>query len=112
MNHDVLNIEATWIRLNKSNINICSFYRSHNYCSVENFIEYMHICMKKFNGKKVVWIGDVNIDQNNINSSQYKKLDMPTSRKFEISSETLFFVFCGPLASLANFTHLHLEYSE
>ena len=76
VNHDVLNIEATWIRMNKSNINICSFYRSHNYCSVENFIEYMHICMKKFNGKKVVWIGDVNIDQNNINSSQYKKLDM------------------------------------
>ena len=32
--------------------------------------------MHKFKGKKVVWIGDINVDQNNINSSQYKKLDM------------------------------------
>ena len=32
--------------------------------------------MKKLNRKKVVWIGDINIDQNNISSSQYKKLDM------------------------------------
>ena len=26
-------------------------------------------------GKKVVWIGDLNVDQNNISSTQYKKLD-------------------------------------
>ena len=35
-----------------------------------------------------------------------KQSKMPTSRKFKISSEMLFFVFCGPLASLANFSHL------
>ena len=74
--HGVDNIEAIWIRLKNSKINICSFYRSNNYCSVENFIEYMHLCMRKLRGKKVIWIGDINIDQNNITSSQFKKLDM------------------------------------
>ena len=70
------NIEAVWIKLKSSKINICSFYRSSNYCSIDNFIDYIHYCMHKFKGKKVVWIGDINVDQNNINSSQYKKLDM------------------------------------
>ena len=70
------NIEAKWIKLKASKINICSFYRSGNYCSVDNFIDYINFCMKKLNGKKVVWIGDINIDQNNISSSQYRKLDM------------------------------------
>ena len=70
------NIEAVWIKLKSSKINICSFYRSGNYCSIDNFIDYIHYCMHKFKGKKVVWIGDINVDQNNINSSQYKKLDM------------------------------------
>lgn len=74
--HDIPNIEALWVKLKGSNLNICSFYRSNKYCTVENFIDYMHICMRQLSGKKVVWIGDVNIDQNNINSSQYKKLDM------------------------------------
>ena len=69
------NIEAIWIKLNNSKINICSFYRSEKLCSVDNFIDYMNFCMKKLSGKKVVWIGDINIDQNNISSSQYKKLD-------------------------------------
>ena len=31
--------------------------------------------MKKLPGKKVIWIGDVNIDQNKINNSDYKKFD-------------------------------------
>ena len=70
------NIEAVWIKLKSSKINVCSFYRSGNYCSVDNFIDYINYCMQKFRGKKVVWIGDINIDQNNISSSQYKKLDM------------------------------------
>ena len=70
------NIEAKWIKLENSKINICSFYRSANYCNVDNFIDYLNFCMKKLNGKKVVWIGDINIDQNNISSSQYRKLDM------------------------------------
>ena len=33
-------------------------------------------CMLKLHGKKVIWIGDINLDQNNINSLAYKKLDM------------------------------------
>ena len=70
------NIEAVWIRHKNSKINICSFYRSANYCTVDNFIDYLNYCMNKFKGKKVIWIGDINIDQNNIKSSQYKKLDM------------------------------------
>jgi len=70
------NIEALWVKLKNSKINVCCFYRSGNYCSVDNFIEYIHFCMKKLNGKKVIWIGDINIDQNNISSTQYKKLDM------------------------------------
>ncbi len=70
------NIEAVWIKLKQSKINVCSFYRSGNYCSVDNFVDYINFCMKKFKGKKVIWIGDINIDQNNINSSEYKKLDM------------------------------------
>ena len=71
----LLNIEAIWIKLKNSKVNVCSFYRSENYCSVDNFIDYINFCMKKFKGKKVVWIGDINIDQNNISSNQYKKLD-------------------------------------
>ena len=76
INSTLQNIEAIWIKLKSSKINVCSFYRSNNYCSVDNFIDYMNLCMKKFKGKKVIWIGDINIDQNNISSSQYKKLDM------------------------------------
>ena len=64
----ISNIEAVWIRHKNSKINICSFYRSANYCSVDNFIDYMNFCMNKFKGKKVIWIGDINIDQNNIKS--------------------------------------------
>ena len=76
LNSKLNNIEATWIKLKNSKINVCSFYRSGNYCSVDNFIDYINFCMKKLSGKKVIWIGDINIDQNNISSSQYKKLDM------------------------------------
>ena len=32
-------------------------------------------CMNKLKGKKVIWIGDINVDQNNINCPDYKKLD-------------------------------------
>ena len=42
MNSKVDNIEAIWIKLKNSKINICSFYRSVNYCSVDNFIEYLN----------------------------------------------------------------------
>ena len=75
MDSKIKNIEAIWVKLKSCQINICSFYRSEKFCSVDNFIDYLNFCMKKLSGKKVVWIGDINIDQNNISSTQYKKLD-------------------------------------
>ena len=73
---DIENIEANWIRLSSINLYICSFYRSNNYCNLDVFLDYMGSCMSKLNGKKVMWIGDINVDQNNINHSMYKKLDV------------------------------------
>ena len=65
-----------WIKVKYAKVFICGFYRSGNYCPVDTFLEYMTECMKKLRGKKVVWIGDVNIDQNNFSSASYRKLDM------------------------------------
>ena len=31
--------------------------------------------MNKLKGKKVIWIGDINVDQNKINDLDYRKLD-------------------------------------
>ena len=31
--------------------------------------------MNKLKGKKVIWIGDINVDQNKIISPEYRKLD-------------------------------------
>ena len=75
MKTDVDNIEAYWIKISNINIYICGFYRSRGYCKLENFIEYFTQCMKKLKGKKVIWIGDINIDQNKINDSEYKNFD-------------------------------------
>ena len=36
----------------------------------------MSECMSKLSNKKVIWIGDINIDQNNINNLAYRKLDL------------------------------------
>ena len=63
MKTDVDNIEAYWIKLSSINIYVCGFYRSNGYCKLENFIDYFTICMKKLKGKKVIWIGDINIDE-------------------------------------------------
>ena len=73
---DIANIEALWIKIKSINIFVCGFYRSQGYCNINNFIDYMNICMNKLRGKKVIWIGDINVDQNNINDTQYKKLDI------------------------------------
>ena len=73
---DVENIEAIWLKVKSSNIHICGFYRSSNYCHIDNFIEYMNFCMRKLRGKRIIFIGDINIDQNKVNDSRYKKLDM------------------------------------
>ena len=70
------NIEAVWIKIKTYNIYVCGFYRSSNYCNIEDFLDYMMDCMYKLKGKKVVWIGDINLDQNNINNASYKKLDL------------------------------------
>ena len=73
---EIKTIEAIWIKVKSSNIYICGFYRSNNYCHIDTFIEYINTCMKKLRGKRVMWIGDVNIDQNNITDSKYRKLDL------------------------------------
>lgn len=77
------NIEALWVKLNDLNIYVCGFYRSHKYSNVDTFLEYMSASMLKLKNKNVIWIGDINIDQNNINSPAYKKLDM-TLRSFNM----------------------------
>ena len=69
------NIEAVWIKLTNSNIYICGFYRSTGFWKLDNYLDYFIECMKKLQDKKVIWIGDVNIDQNKINNSDYKKFD-------------------------------------
>ena len=65
---NIENIEAVWIKLKNINIYVCGFYRSSNYCNVDLFLDYMTECMAKLQGKKVIWIGDINLDQNNIKS--------------------------------------------
>ena len=68
-------IEAIWIELKDFKIYVCCFYRSHNYCPIDLFLEYMTECMLKLNNKKVIWIGDINVDQNDISDLTYRKLD-------------------------------------
>ena len=69
------NIEAKWIKIKSSNIYICGFYRSSGYCKLDNFLDYFSECMNKLKGKKVIWLGDINVDQNKISTPDYKKLD-------------------------------------
>ena len=54
---------------------ICGFYRSKGYSKLDNFLVYFTECMNKLKGKKVIWIGDINVDQNRINDLDYRKLD-------------------------------------
>ena len=68
-------IEAKWIKIKSSNIYICGFYRSSGYCKLDNFLDYFTECMNKLRGKKVIWIGDINVDQNKLNDLEYRKLD-------------------------------------
>ena len=69
------NIEAKWVKIKSSNIYICGFYRSSGFCKLDNFLDYFTECMSKLKGKKVIWIGDINVDQNKISAPDYKKLD-------------------------------------
>ena len=73
---DISKIEAIWIHLEESNLNICCFYRSQNFCPLDTFLDYMTECMMKLQGKKVIWIGDVNVNQNCLTDLDYKKLDI------------------------------------
>ena len=75
MSTKIDSIEALWVKISSSNIYVCGFYRSNNYCKIDNFIEYIIECMNRLKGKKVIWIGDINLDQNKIKSPDYKKLD-------------------------------------
>ncbi len=74
-------IEAIWIDLVECNTYICGFYRSEKFCPLDTFLDYMTECMLKMGGKKVIWLGDINVNQNNISSINYKKLDV-TMRLF------------------------------
>ena len=71
----ISDIEAIWLKIKSSNIFVCAFYRSTKFCKLDKFLDYMTECMNKIAGKRVIWIGDLNIDQNKINSPDYKKLD-------------------------------------
>ena len=73
---NIKNVEAVWVKLKTCNIYLCGFYRSNNFCNIDTFLDYMAECMSKLKNKKVIWIGDINVDQNNIKSLPYKKLDM------------------------------------
>ena len=77
---DLSKIEAKWIHLTDFNIYVCAFYRSEQLCSLEIFLSYYVMCMLKLSDshstKKVIWIGDINIDQRKITSFDYKKLDL------------------------------------
>ena len=76
MHTDLRKIEAIWIELTELNILLCFFYRSKNFTPVDTFLDYMTECMVQLSGRKVIWVGDVNIDQRNLNDLQYKKLDI------------------------------------
>ena len=73
---DISKIEAIWIQLKDANLYICCFYRSQNFCHLDTFLDYMTECMMKLQGKKVIWIGDVNVNQNSLSDLDYKKLDI------------------------------------
>ena len=73
---DMRKIEAVWIELTELNILLCFFYRSKNFTPVDTFLDYMTECMVQLSGRKVIWIGDVNIDQRNINDLQFRKFDI------------------------------------
>lgn len=72
---NLTDIEAIWLNIKSSNLYICGFYRSNKFCNTDKFIDYIVECMTKLRGKRVIWIGDINIDQNKINSPIYKRLD-------------------------------------
>ena len=73
---DLNKIEALWIELIDLKILFCFFYRSKNFTPVDTFLDYMTECMMQLSGRKVIWVGDVNIDQRNITDLQYRKLDI------------------------------------
>ena len=73
---DTSKIEAVWIELTDLNILLCFFYRSQKFTPLDIFIDYIFGCMASLSGRKVVWIGDINIDQRKINNLDYKKLDI------------------------------------
>ena len=75
VNTNISNIEAKWIKVKSGNFYVCGFYRSTGYCKLDNFLDYFTECMIKLKGKKVIWIGDINVDQNKINELDYRKLD-------------------------------------
>ena len=70
------NIEAIWIYLEEANICLCCFYRSEQFSPLDCFLDYMTECMMKLGHKKIIWLGDINVDQNDIKGINYRKLDI------------------------------------
>ena len=58
------------------NIYICSFYRSDNFCPLDTFLDYFADCMTSLDNEKVIWIGDINVNQNSIRSQQYRDINV------------------------------------
>ena len=73
---DMSRIEAVWIELIDQKLLLCFFYRSQLFTPVDTFLDYMTECMMMLSGRKVMWIGDVNIDQRDTTELQYRKLDI------------------------------------
>ena len=47
-------IEAIWIKIKSSNMYICGFYRSNNYCHIDNFIDYINGGGSKFVSMSII----------------------------------------------------------
>ena len=73
-------IEAIWVKLTDFDINLCFFYRSKNFTPIDTFLDYMFECIMKLSGKKVIWVGNINIDRRKIADLQYTKLDINISK--------------------------------
>ena len=74
--------EAISINLKEPNIYLCCICRSDQFCPLGSILGYMTECMN-LGHRKIIWFGDVNVDQNNMTSLNYRKLDI-TMKLFDM----------------------------
>ena len=67
-------IEGIWVKLTDINIYMCFFYRSKIFTPVDTFLDYIFECMMQLNEKKVICIGDININQRNLTDLKFIKI--------------------------------------